>query len=148
MNRDALRLLVTLASGLIFGFGLSLSGMIDPARVLGFLDIASGQWDPSLAFVLGGAVAVALPGVLLQRRLTRPLLDERFHLAENKPIDGRILVGSAIFGTGWGLAGFCPGPAVTGLGMGLAPIVLFVVAMAVGMIGHDRIGARKPKTVI
>jgi len=146
MNRLALlRLLVTLASGLIFGFGLSLSGMIDPARVLGFLDIASGKWDPSLAFVLGGAVAVALPGVMLQRRLARPLLEERFHLAEKTRIDRRLVLGSAIFGGGWGLAGFCPGPAVAGLGMGLAPIALFVVAMAAGMFAYDRLLGRGPE---
>jgi uncharacterized membrane protein YedE/YeeE len=142
MNRaPLLRLLVTFASGLLFGFGLSLSGMIDPARVLGFLDIGSGHWDPSLMFVLGGAVAVALPGVFLQRRLVRPALDDRFHLAETTAIDRRLIVGSSIFGTGWGLAGFCPGPAVTGLALGIAPILLFVVAMAIGMIIHDRLAS-------
>lgn len=144
---DFLRLLVTLASGATFGFGLSLSGMIDPARVLGFLDIDSGQWDPSLAFVLGGAVAVALPGVMLQRRLARPVLEERFHLAGRTAVDRRLVLGSAIFGVGWGLAGFCPGPAVAGLGMGLAPIGLFVAAMAVGMIVHDRLAGRKPEQI-
>lgn len=146
MNRALmLRLAVTLASGLIFGFGLSLSGMIDPARVLGFLDVASGHWDPSLMFVLGGAVAVAVPGVMLQRRLARPLLDERFFLPEKTAIDGRLILGSAIFGAGWGLAGFCPGPAVAGLALGLAPILLFVVAMACGMILHDRLAAITPE---
>lgn len=137
------RLLVTLASGLIFGFGLSLSGMIDPARVLGFLDIASGHWDPSLIFVLGGAVAVAVPGVILQRKIARPVLDDCFHLPEKTAIDGRLIFGSMIFGAGWGLAGFCPGPAVTGLALGLVPILLFVVAMAIGMILHDRLAAKR-----
>jgi uncharacterized protein len=139
------RLLAALVAGAIFGFGLSLSGMIDPARVLGFLDLASGHWDPSLAFVLGGALITAIPGVLLQRRLTRPVLDDRFHLPEKKEIDGRLMLGSALFGAGWGLAGFCPGPAVSALSIGLAPVFLFVAAMAVGMIGHDRlIVGRKP----
>lgn len=141
-GRTLLRLAFSALAGLIFGFGLSLSGMIDPARVVGFLDLASGQWDPSLIFVLGGAVAVAIPGVLLQRRLSRPVLDDRFHLPQNASIDRRLVVGSAIFGAGWGLAGFCPGPAVAGLSMGLVSIMLFVVAMAAGMIAHARLGGR------
>lgn len=145
MNRVFLfRLLVALASGLIFGFGLSLSGMIDPARVLGFLDIASGHWDPSLLFVLGGAVAVAVPGVILQRKIAGPVLADRFHLPEKTAIDGRLILGSVIFGAGWGLAGFCPGPAVTGLALGLVPILLFVAAMAIGMNIHDRLATEKP----
>ncbi len=132
------RALVALAAGALFGFGLSLSGMLDPARVIGFLDIASGRWDPSLAFVLGGAVAVAIPGVLIQRRLARPALDRVFHLPETGRIDRRLLAGSALFGIGWGLAGFCPGPAVAALSLGLQPVFLFVAAMAVGMFVHDR----------
>lgn len=133
------RLLVTLLAGAIFGFGLSLSGMVDPARVLGFLDVASGHWDPSLMFVLGGAVVVAIPGVMLQRRLRKPLLDDQFHLPGKRDIDGRLILGSAIFGAGWGLAGFCPGPALSALSIGLAPVFLFVAAMAAGMILHDRL---------
>ncbi len=136
------RALVALVAGAIFGFGLSLSGMVDPARVIGFLDIASGHWDPSLMFVLGGAVAVTMSGVLLQRRFSRPLLDRTFHVPAADRIDGRLLAGSAIFGVGWGLAGFCPGPAVAALSMGLAPVVLFVAAMAAGMMLHDRLIAR------
>lgn len=136
------RALVALVAGAIFGFGLSLSGMVDPARVIGFLDIASGHWDPSLMFVLGGAVAVTMPGILLQRRLGRPALDRTFHLPAADRIDGRLLAGSAIFGIGWGLAGFCPGPAVSALSMGLGAVFLFVAAMAVGMMLHDRIIAR------
>ncbi len=133
------RLFVALFAGTLFGFGLSLSGMVDPVRVLGFLDVGSGNWNPSLILVIVGAVAVAIPGVLLQRRLARPLFDSHFHLPEKKArIDGRLLLGSAIFGIGWGLAGFCPGPAVAGLSTGLLPIALFVAAMAAGMIVHDR----------
>ncbi|PZR79469.1 MAG: hypothetical protein DI537_41020 [Stutzerimonas stutzeri] len=140
MNRLApLRLVVALLAGALFGFGLSLSGMLDPARVLGFLNLASGHWDPSLAFVLGGAVLIALPGVMLQRRLHRPLLDDSFHLPEKNEIDGRLLAGSTLFGVGWGLAGFCPGPAISALSIGLFPVFLFVAAMVAGMMLHDRV---------
>jgi uncharacterized membrane protein YedE/YeeE len=137
-----LRIVVALFAGALFGFGLSLSGMLDPARVLGFLDLASGHWDPSLAFVLGGALLVAVPGVMLQRRLRRPWLYDSFHLPGKTEIDGRLVAGSALFGAGWGLAGFCPGPAIAALSMGLAPVVLFVAAMAAGMVLHDRATAR------
>ena len=135
------RLLVALIAGAIFGFGLSLSGMADPARVLGFLNLASGTWDPSLAFVLGGAVAVAGPGVMLQHHMRKPLLDQEFHLPQKTAIDGRLLTGSALFGIGWGIAGFCPGPAVSILFVGLPAVALFVAAMAIGMILHDRLAA-------
>lgn len=139
----ALRLLVAFAAGAMFGFGLSLSGMVDPARVIGFLDVASGHWDPSLAFVLGGALLVALPGMALQRRMTRPALDDRFHLPTTATIDPRLVAGSAVFGAGWGLAGFCPGPAVTALSIGLTAPFIFAAAMAAGMMLHDRVLARK-----
>ena len=137
------RVVVALVAGAIFGFGLALSGMADPARVLGFLDILSGHWDPSLAFVLGGAVLVAVPGLMLQRRFSRPLLDQRFYLPETSHIDWRLLVGSAIFGVGWGMAGFCPGPVVSILEMGKPLALLFVVTLGLGMIVHDRIAARR-----
>ena len=130
---------IALLAGAIFSFGLSLSGMVDPARVLGFLDIASGDWDPSLMFVLGGAVLVAMPGVVLQRSMTKPVLDARFHLPEKTQIDAPLLIGSAIFGIGWGLAGFCPGPAISAFLMGLPLVLLFVAAMAAGMVLYDRV---------
>ena len=133
-----MRPVAAVVAGAIFGFGLSLSGMIDPARVLGFLDLVSGNWDPSLAFVLGSAVAVAAPGVMLQRRMTKPFFDEQFYWPHKTAIDTRLLAGSAIFGAGWGLAGFCPGPAVSALSMGLPFVMLFVAAMAAGVILHDR----------
>jgi len=139
----SLRFLVSLAAGALFGFGLSLSGMVDPARVIGFLDIASGHWDPSLAFVLGGALLVALPGIAIQRRLARPALDDCFHLPTATTIDQRLVAGSAIFGAGWGLAGFCPGPAVTALSVGLTAPFVFAAAMALGMTLHDQVLARK-----
>lgn len=143
MSRLALaRVTVAVLAGTLFGFGLSLSGMIDPARVLGFLDVASGRWDPSLIFVLGGAVSVAVVGVLIQRSRATPVLDAEFYLPARTDIDRRLVLGSALFGIGWGLAGFCPGPAISALATGLTPVLLFVAAMIVGMLVHDRILAR------
>lgn len=135
----SLRLLVALIAGALFGFGLSLSGMVNPARVIGFLDVASGHWDPSLAFVLGGALLVALPGAAIQRRLARPALDDCFHLPTNTVIDRPLVLGAAIFGAGWGLAGFCPGPAVASLSVGLVPSFIFAAAMVAGMMLHDHL---------
>ena len=136
------RLTVALLSGALFGYGLSLSGMVDPARVLGFLDIASGHWDPSLMFVLGGAVCVAFIAVAIQRRLPKPVLDTQFHIPERTDIDARLVGGSVLFGIGWGLAGFCPGPALSALTTGLTPVLLFIAAMIVGMLLHDRVLAK------
>lgn len=143
-NPAAARLALALTAGALFGFGLSLSGMIDPARVSGFLDVASGHWDPSLIFVLGGAVLVAVPGVLLSRLLVRPILAEDFSLPAKTRIDRKLITGSAIFGLGWGLAGFCPGPALSAFALGLAPVILFVCAMIAGMLVHDRLYAKEP----
>lgn len=136
------RVTVALLSGALFGYGLSLSGMVDPARVLGFLDIASGHWDPSLMFVLGGAVCVAFVAVAIQRRLPKPVLDTQFHISERTDIDARLVGGSLLFGIGWGLAGFCPGPALSALTTGLTPVLLFVAAMIAGMLLHDRVLAK------
>ncbi|MEP9399644.1 DUF6691 family protein [Mesorhizobium sp. KR2-14] len=136
MARSA-QIFVALAAGVIFGFGLALSGMLNPARVQGFLDIF-GNWDPSLAFVLGGAVIVAFGGVTLARRMSRPAFEPAFHLPEMNRIDGRLILGSAIFGLGWGLGGFCPGPAVASLSLGIWQTALFVAAMVTGMVVHDR----------
>ncbi|ONN70205.1 YeeE/YedE family protein [Pseudomonas oryzihabitans] len=132
------RLVITLLAGLLFGSGLALSGMLDPARVLGFLDLASGHWDPSLLLVLGGALLVAMPAVQLQRRLARSLLDNQFHLPPISPVDRRLVLGAALFGLGWGLAGLCPGPALAALGLGIAKIYGFVAALVAGMMLHDR----------
>lgn len=143
--QSLVRLVVALLSGALFGFGLSLSGMVDPARVIGFLDIASGRWDPSLMFVLGGALLVALPGVMLQRRLARPALDDEFHVPKGGRIDRRLLIGSGLFGAGWGLAGFCPGPAVSALSLGLLPVFGFVAAMVAGMLLHDKVIAQRAR---
>jgi uncharacterized protein len=123
--------------GLTFGLGLLISGMSDPAKVLNFLDLAgigSGNWDPSLAFVMAGAIAVTFVGFEWVLRQPQPLFGEEFHLPVKRELDLRIISGPAIFGVGWGLAGFCPGPAFTALGFGSAAAVMFVAAMMVGML--------------
>lgn len=123
---------VNLALGLLFGIGLVISGMADPAKVLNFLDLA-GTWDPSLAFVMGGAVIVAFVGYRIVFARGAPMVGGRFHLPDVQRIDRRVIVGPAIFGLGWGLAGFCPGPAVTALGLGEPGTLAFVPAMIIGM---------------
>ena len=123
---------VALACGLLFGAGLALSDMIDPARVLAFLDVA-GRWDPTLAFVIIGAVAAAAAGFALARRQGRPLIARELHLPSSNRIDGRLVGGAAIFGVGWGLVGFCPGPALAALPIGSAPALIFAAAMLGGM---------------
>jgi len=124
------------AVGLIFGLGLLLSGMSNPAKVLNFLDlgaIASGGWDPSLAFVMVGAIAVTFTGYRLVLSRSKPLFAGRFHLPSKRELDLRIVAGPAIFGVGWGLVGFCPGPALTALGFGAHGAFVFVAAMLAGM---------------
>ena len=130
-----MKLWAALLAGLAFGTGLALSGMLDPARVLGFLDV-TGAWDPSLAFVLSGAVGVSAIGQILSRRMARPLLAERFDAPATRPVDVPLLGGGALFGIGWGLAGFCPGPALASLSLGLQRSVVFVGAMLAGMALH------------
>ena len=122
----------SLLAGLIFGLGLIVSGMANPAKVLGFLDLA-GRWDPSLAFVMGGAIAVGLVVFRFARRRTASFLGEAMRLPTGNRVDRRLLTGSVLFGVGWGIAGFCPGPALVALGMGETKAVLFVAAMLVGM---------------
>jgi uncharacterized protein len=124
-----------LVTGTIFGAGLALSDMINPARVLAFLD-PFGAWDPTLALVMAGAVLPSAIGYLLSRRMRRPLFDSRFFIPENRVLDRQLLAGAAIFGIGWGLAGFCPGPAIAGLVLGLWQPWLFVLAMLAGMLLH------------
>lgn len=139
-------ILVQFAIGLLFGLGLLVAGMSNPAKVLNFLDLAaigSGRWDASLAFVMVGAVLVTFFGFRLVLRRGQPLLGERFHLPTARDIDTRIVVGPAIFGIGWGLAGFCPGPALTGLLTGATPAWLFVAAMFVGMAGARWLAERQ-----
>ena len=124
--------LVNLCLGLLFGVGLLVSGMSDPAKVLNFLDLF-GTWDPSLAFVMGGAVVVAFLGYRLVLRRERPIAVERFDLPQQERVDAHLLAGAAIFGLGWGLGGFCPGPAITALGLGAAGTLAFLPAMIAGM---------------
>jgi uncharacterized membrane protein YedE/YeeE len=126
--------IVNLLLGLLFGVGLVVSGMADPAKVLNFLDLP-GSWDPSLAFVMGGAVIVAFIGYRTVLKRSQPLLADDFQLPTRSGIDTRLLVGPAIFGLGWGLAGFCPGPALTSLGLAESGTLFFVPAMFVGMLG-------------
>lgn len=138
----ALRALAALVAGLVFGLGLALSGMLDPARVRGFLDVG-GAWDPSLAFVLGGALAVSGIGYAAARRLERPALDSGFDWPRRTRIDPPLILGAVLFGIGWGLSGFCPGPAVAGLSTGAIPVLVFVAAMLAGMAAHGLLGARR-----
>lgn len=124
--------LINFAAGLIFGLGLVVSGMADPAKVLNFLDIA-GSWDPSLAFVMLGAIAVTAVGYRFVLRQSKPILDGHFHLPVKKNIDRRLVIGSAIFGVGWGLVGFCPGPAIASLGLAAPGTLVFVTTMLIGI---------------
>ena len=124
-----------LVVGLIFGAGLALSGMINPARVLGFLDI-TGAWDPTLAFVLGAALLPSSLAYALVRRMKRPLMADQFRIPQNRTIESRLLAGAALFGIGWGLVGLCPGPAIAALVLGHWQTWLFVAAMIAGMWLH------------
>lgn len=124
--------LAAFVTGLLFGIGLILSGMTNPAKVQGFLDLF-GQWDPSLALVMGGAIMVGLFAFSRGRRMQRSLLDVPMYALEKRHIDRRLVLGSLAFGVGWGLGGFCPGPAIVWLGTGDSRTAVFVLAMAGGM---------------
>lgn len=128
--------LIALAAGLLFGAGLAVSGMHDPAKVLGFLDIAAiagGGWDPSLAFVMAGGLAVTLPAFWYARRRARPLAAPAFQTPTATAIDRRLALGALAFGAGWGLVGYCPGPAMAALAFGATGTIVFVLAMIAGM---------------
>jgi uncharacterized membrane protein YedE/YeeE len=118
-------------SGLIFGIGLSVSEMVDPARVQGFLDVF-GKWDMTLGFVMAGALAVTLPAYALILRRRSPICADSFAMPVKKTIDGRLIAGAALFGVGWGLAGFCPGPALANLATGAPAVIEFIAAMIIG----------------
>jgi uncharacterized membrane protein YedE/YeeE len=131
-----MRAVASFGIGLLFGVGLIVSGMSNPAKVLNFMDLAAipaGTWDASLALVMIGAVSVGLLGIGPVLGLRKPLLAERFWLPTARGIDRRILIGPAIFGIGWGLAGFCPGPALVGLGAGSSAALIFIGTMVLGM---------------
>jgi uncharacterized membrane protein YedE/YeeE len=127
-----MRILMALITGLVFGIGLIVAGMTNPAKVLGFLDLA-GRWDPSLALVMAGAILVALPAFRAAARRRQSLLGEPMHLPTATRIDRRLMLGSLAFGVGWGLAGFCPGPALASLATGAVQPLIFCAAMLAGM---------------
>ena len=126
----------SLLAGLVFGIGLIVSGMADPAKVLGFLDLA-GAWDPSLAFVMAGAILVGVLAFYVAGRRARTFLGGELKLPTARQIDRRLVLGSLTFGIGWGLAGFCPGPALVAFGAGIDQAALFVGAMLAGMVIYD-----------
>ena len=128
--------------GLLFGLGLMLSGMTDPSKVIGFLDLF-GQWDPSLAFVMGGAIAVGFFAFALAKKRTTNFLGGSLHLPKSTQIDKRLVLGNVMFGAGWGLAGFCPGPALVSMAAGQDKALVFVLAMVFGMIVYELIQRRK-----
>ena len=130
MNRSISIPLVALGSGVVFGIGLALSRMTDPNKIISFLNLA-GHWDPSLLLVMASALTVATIGFRVAVSKT-PAFDSQFHLPKTNSIDRRLIIGSAIFGIGWGLGGFCPGPAIAALGSGALNVVAFVVALIVG----------------
>ena len=119
-------------AGLVFGWGLIISGMANPAKVIGFLDL-SVPWDPSLMFVMGGAIALGLPGFLLAKRLKNSLMGLPMNLPTNTHVDKKLLLGAALFGAGWGIGGFCPGPAVVAAASLATDGLIFIAAMLVGM---------------
>lgn len=140
------QVLVALLAGLLFGAGLTVSQMINPAKVLAFLDfggIAGGTWDPSLALVMVGALVVTYAGYALAFRRRRPVCTAQFSLPTTRRIDRRLLAGAALFGAGWGLVGYCPGPAIAGLGLGATKTIIFVAAMVVGMGAYHLIVERR-----
>jgi uncharacterized membrane protein YedE/YeeE len=127
-----MHVIASLLAGLVFGLGLIVSGMANPAKVLGFLDLA-GAWDPSLAFVMGGAIAVGAIAFFVARKRVVSLLGSPMRLPASRDIDRRLVGGSLLFGIGWGIAGFCPGPGLVALGMGEVKALVFVAAMLAGM---------------
>lgn len=123
-------------AGLLFGLGLILSGMTNPAKVLGFLDLF-GNWDPSLAFVMGGAIAVGIFAFSLAKKRTTNFFGGALHLPKSTDINKRLVIGSLLFGAGWGLAGFCPGPVLVSMAAGHEKALVFVAAMIIGMVGFE-----------
>jgi len=137
-----MKLLTAFFAGLVFGLGLIVSGMTDPGKVLGFLDLA-GAWDPSLALVMAGAVAVGLVAFTFARHRGESLLGAPMRLPDARTIDARLVTGALLFGVGWGLAGFCPGPALVAMAMGHGKALVFVAAMVAGMALHAIAAAKR-----
>ena len=139
--------LASLVCGFIFGLGLLISGMMQPTKVLGFLDIfgaRTGAWDPSLAVVMAAALAVSGVGYVFAQRRPQPVLAPKFDIPTKTTIDAPLVAGSALFGIGWGLVGLCPGPALENLATLSPPLIVFCVAMAAGMFAHDQWYAKRP----
>ena len=130
--------MITLLAGVIFGLGLIISGMINPAKVIGFLDV-TGKWDPSLAFVMAGAISFAYVGFKFVGLKKETIFDDPIHLPGTTNVSKELIIGSLLFGAGWALAGFCPGPALVALGAGYKEAFIFVMAMIVGMYIHDHL---------
>ena len=142
-----MRLLTGFLIGLIFGTGIAVSGMINPAKVLNFFDLAQigvGTWDPSLAFVMAGALAVAIPGYRLVLGRPAPAFEDRFQLPDTRTVDRRLILGSATFGVGWGVAGFCPGGALPAIGTGDPVVFLFIAALIGGLLVARALQSRTP----
>ena len=133
----------SLLAGLVFGLGLIVSGMANPAKVLGFLDL-TGSWDPSLALVMAGAITISFFAFLVAKTRTRSLIGADMKLPGGRHIDRRLVVGSLLFGIGWGVAGFCPGPGLVALGMGEVKALIFVASMLTGMITFEFLERRRP----
>jgi uncharacterized membrane protein YedE/YeeE len=129
---------VSLVAGLVFGIGLIAADMTNPMKVKGFLDLF-GKWDPSLALVMGGAIAVGVVGFMLTKGRKTSITGEPMQLPNNTTIDARLILGGILFGAGWGIAGLCPGPAITVAATGSLPVIIFTVTMLVGMAIHDRL---------
>ncbi len=149
MNRTSASRLSEFIVGLLFGWGLLISGMTDPAKVIGFLDLA-GSWDPSLALVMGGAIAVGFFAFGAAKKRTSNFLGGALHLPTSRDLDKRLLLGALLFGAGWGLAGFCPGPGIVSMAAGQPKAMVFVVAMLAGMLVFewiDRLGRRSVPAV-
>ncbi|MFC4292093.1 DUF6691 family protein [Sphingorhabdus arenilitoris] len=126
------QVVIALIAGSLFGAGLAFSGMVDPTRVQGFLDLL-GNWDPTLAFVMGGAMIPMAIAWLVQKRMTKPAADTHFNLPGTSMLDSKLAIGAVLFGIGWGIAGLCPGPAVADLALNPLPALIFVAAMVAGM---------------
>ena len=141
-----MRTLLALLCGTLFGAGLTIAGMTDPAKVIGFLDVF-GHWDPTLAVVMASALAVSMPGFQFALPASKPVFDQRYFLPERTRIDADLLIGAALFRIGWGIAGFCPGPAIAGLATGSPQIIAFGLSMLAGMVLRCAIERRRSRQV-